>query len=124
MIIMITEVYEALKAAGAPEDKAREAAQMLAEPKEDSARLDRIENDISTFKSDVANLKTDVAGLKIDVACLKTDIAKPKADIHWMKYLVGGTFFAVMALLIRSIWSGLPQLAIPCLSLDRRTPWS
>ncbi len=50
MSTMISEVYDALLAAGAPEDKARKAAEVLANY---DARFNKIENDIAAFRAEV-----------------------------------------------------------------------
>jgi hypothetical protein len=47
---MISEVYDALLAAGAPEDKARKAAEVLANY---DARFSRIEQEIAAFRAEV-----------------------------------------------------------------------
>lgn len=60
MSIMVTEVYEALVSAGAPDDKAKAAAAAIP-----------IARDLAT-KQDLAELRTE---LKQDIAALKQDIA-------------------------------------------------
>jgi hypothetical protein len=65
---MITEVYDALTAAGAPDDKARAAATVLANA---DNRFDRIDFAIVSLKADVSVLKTDVSKLKTDVGIMK-----------------------------------------------------
>lgn len=55
MALMLSKTYDALVAAGAPEDKAREAAEEIAGFEN---RLTRIETDIAIIKS---KLETEVA---------------------------------------------------------------
>jgi hypothetical protein len=102
MSTMIAEVYDAFKAAGAPEDKALAAATVLAgfappEPvatKADVAALrSELKSDLTALKgelkADVAalkgELKADVAALKgelkADVAALKSDLADVKSEL-------------------------------------------
>jgi hypothetical protein len=50
MSTMISEVYDALKEAGASEDKARKAAEVLANY---DARFNKIESDIAAFRAEV-----------------------------------------------------------------------
>jgi hypothetical protein len=50
MSTMISEVYDALLAAGAPEDKARKAAEVLANY---DTRFNKIESDIAAFRAEV-----------------------------------------------------------------------
>jgi len=59
MALMLSKTYEALVAAGAPEDKAREAAEEIAAFEN---RLTRIETDIALIKETMAT-KTWVLGL-------------------------------------------------------------
>ena len=80
MTTMIAELYDALLAAGAPEDKARKAAEAMTAPEGFGPRFVRIEGDISELKRDVSELKQDVSELKRDVAELKRDALLTK----WM----------------------------------------
>ena len=80
MTTMIAELYDALLAAGSPEDKARKAAEAMAGYEAYEGRFIRIEADIAELKRDVAELKRDVAELKRDVAELKRD----NLLIKWM----------------------------------------
>jgi len=54
MSTMISELYDALKSAGAPEDQARKAAEVVADYNNQFARLEsrmtRIEGDLSLLK--------------------------------------------------------------------------
>ncbi len=50
MSTMISEVYDALLAAGAPEDKARKAAEVLANY---DTHFAKIESDIAAFRADM-----------------------------------------------------------------------
>jgi len=50
MSTMISEVYDALLAAGAPEDKARKAAEAIAAY---DTRFAKIEQDLSAFRAEV-----------------------------------------------------------------------
>ena len=73
MTTMVAELYDALLAAGSPEDKARKAAEAMAGYEAYEQRFVRVEADIAQLKQDVAELKRDVAELKRDVAELKRD---------------------------------------------------
>src|SRR5438067_7817318 len=72
MSTMIAEVYDALKEAGASEEKAKAAAMALADY---SNRFDRIDLDLGSVKGEVPLIKSDVAVLKTDVAGVKADVA-------------------------------------------------
>ncbi len=63
MTTMIAEVYDALLAAGSPEDKARKAAEAMAGYEALEPRFVRIEADVSELKRDVAEMKRDLKEL-------------------------------------------------------------
>ena len=54
MALMLSKTYDALVAAGAPEDKAREAAEGIAVYEN---RFVRIETDLVVIKADLAGIK-------------------------------------------------------------------
>ena len=70
MSLIVSEVYDALVAAGAPEEKARAAA----------AAIPVVEN-LAT-KDDVAGVRQDVAALKL---ANKDDIAAVRGDVSALK---------------------------------------
>ena len=71
MTTMVTEVYDALLSAGAPEGKARLAAEVLANYDD---RFNRLERQIDRVRGDlerqIGEVKTDVRLLKWQVAAL------------------------------------------------------
>jgi predicted RNase H-like nuclease (RuvC/YqgF family) len=71
MTTMIAELYDALLAAGAPEDKARKAAETMAGYDAYDSRLTNIESRLTTLERDVGDLKRDVGELKRDNLLLK-----------------------------------------------------
>ncbi len=80
MSTMILEVYDALKAAGAPEDKAQAAATVLANT---DNRFDKIDSEL---------------------AASKLDLAVVKAELALVKWIVSGIGFGVLLLVLRSFW--------------------
>jgi hypothetical protein len=66
MTTMIAELYDALLAAGSPEDKARRAAEAMAGYDAYDQRLGRIESDIGEVKRDVSDLVRRVTALERD----------------------------------------------------------
>ncbi len=82
MTTMIAEIYDALIAAGAPEDKARKAAEAVAGYEAYEPRFIKIETSIS-------NLEHDLAAVKHDVTVLKDDVASLKRDVFLMKWMLG-----------------------------------
>ncbi len=85
MSIMVTEVYEALVSAGAPEDKAKAAAGAIP-----------IARDLST-KQDLADLRAE---LKQDIAAVKQETADLKSDLKIMKFVYGPAVLLMLAKLV------------------------
>ena len=71
MTTMVAELYDALIAAGSPDDNARKGAEAMAGFDAYQQRFVRVESDISTLKQDVGELKRDVAELKRDNFLMK-----------------------------------------------------
>lgn len=71
MARMIAEVYDALKSAGAPEDKARAAATAVTGQWEIEARLDQIDKGIDKVGERFERLEQRVGKIETDVAVLK-----------------------------------------------------
>ncbi len=86
MATMIVELYDALKAAGAPEEKAQAAAKALANTDD---RFDRLE------------LKLGALDAKFSV-----ELATVKAELGMVKWIVSGIGFGVVLLILRSFWPG------------------
>ena len=108
---MISEVYEALIAAGAPEDKAKAAAEAIpvsdllatreniADTKQDIATLKaEMKQDIADLKAaikqDIADLK---AAIKQDFARLEARMAKQDSRLSRLEWVA----FAAIALLVK-----------------------
>ena len=85
MSIMVTEVYEALVSAGAPEDKAKAAAGAIP-----------IARDLAA-KQDLADLRTE---LKQDIAGVKQEISDVKSDLKIMKFVYGPAVLLMLATLV------------------------
>ncbi len=71
MTTMVAELYDALVAAGSPEEKARKAAETMAGFDVYEQRFVRIEADIAEVKTGLSELKRDVGELKRDTLLLK-----------------------------------------------------
>ena len=100
---MIAEVYDALKEAGASEEKAKAAAVALAEYRD---RFDRIDLDLGSVKGDLPVIKADTTLLKTDMTVVKTELAVVKAELAMVKWIVSGVGFGVLLLVLRSFWPG------------------
>jgi hypothetical protein len=61
MAMMISEVYDAFIASGAPEGKAREAAEAVAAY---DGRFNKIEGDLGTIRGDINTIRGDINLLK------------------------------------------------------------
>jgi hypothetical protein len=73
MTTMIAEVYDALIAAGAPEDKARKAAEAVAGFETYEPRFVRIETSLSNLERNLADVARDVGDLVRRVTALERD---------------------------------------------------
>lgn len=71
MARMIAEIYDALKNAGADEDKARAAATAVTGQSEIEARLDQVVWRIDKIDGRLERLETRVAKVETDLAVLK-----------------------------------------------------
>lgn len=70
---MLSQTYDALVAAGAPEEKARAAAEEIAGYED---RLNAIAIDIATIKGDLAAIKIELGGLATKTWVLGTVLAQ------------------------------------------------
>jgi hypothetical protein len=68
MATMISEVYDAFIASGAPEDKAREAAVAVAAY---DGRFNKIEGDLGMVRGDINMIRGDINVLRGDINLLK-----------------------------------------------------
>ena len=96
MATMVVELYDALKAAGAPEDKAQAAATALVNT---NGRFDRIDRELAAIKGDIATMKSDIAAMKVDIGALK-------AESGLVKLMISGVGFGVLFMILRSFWPG------------------
>jgi hypothetical protein len=71
MTTMIAELYDALLAAGAPEDKARKAAEAMAGYEAYEGRFVRIESDLHELKGTVSSIDRRLSVLEGEVRLLK-----------------------------------------------------
>ena len=109
---MLVEIYDALKEAGASEEKARAAATSLVGRDDRLDRLYRyVREEFANLGGRVAALERrmddvaqDVATLKADVATLKTDMAVIRAELSLMKWMNGITIGGVLALIIKAFF--------------------
>jgi hypothetical protein len=109
---MLVEIYDALKEAGASEEKARAAATSLTGRDDRLDQLDRHMREefaalgarVSALEHRVDDLAQDVAGLKSVVATLKTDVAVIRPELALMKWMHGITIGGIIALIIQAFF--------------------
>lgn len=70
MAVMFGSLYDALRAAGAPDDKAQRAAEEIA-AQSNSHDVAFLQSDVSALKRDSVNIVSTVTQLKTDNAVLK-----------------------------------------------------
>jgi len=75
MARMIAEVYDALRSAGADDDKARAAATAVAES------------------------NRDIADVRLEVSGVRTELADMRGDVRLLKWMVGFTMALVVGVL-------------------------
>jgi len=75
MARMIAEVYDALRSAGADDDKARAAATAVAES------------------------NRDIADLRLEMSGVRTETAEMRGDMRLLKWMVGFTMALVLGVL-------------------------
>ena len=78
MIVVLTELYVALRAAGAPDDKAQAAAKALALRER---RCDHVGTELTTIRGELEALE---------------------AQIVMVKWITGATFAGILALILRT----------------------
>ncbi len=92
---MVAEIYDAFAAAGAPEDKARSAAQAFAEIDSRSAQIERrTGEDGNDIKREIITLGSE----------LKHDIAAVKSEQTLMKWMLGAILTLAVAILVRLLF--------------------
>lgn len=82
MTMMIVELYEALRSAGAPEEKAQAAARALAEH---DRRFDHVDTELATIRGEIKALEGQVV---------------------MVKWITGATFAGILALILRTFIGG------------------
>ena len=103
---METEIYEALNAAGAPDDKARAAASAIAGfNARIEERLDRIEIKMVGVEQRLEVIESDLRVFRNDVAGIEIDVGEIRAKIGAIQWVLGGVGVIALVLLIKSFWS-------------------
>jgi len=91
---MIVEVYDALKEAGASEEKAKAAAGAIADY---SSRFDRIESEIKALR---VESETGLKTFKIE---FESEIKIIKAELSVIKWMLGFVIAGTISILIKAL---------------------
>lgn len=84
MNLMVKEIYEAFKDAGADEDKAMAAAQAVPAA------------EILATKADIAEVKGEIAEVRGEIASLRWEVGRDLGRVYWHIWLMGTGLFATM----------------------------
>ena len=84
MTVMIAEVYDALRSAGADDEKARKAAEAVAESR--------------------SEMKTIEAGLSSEMHGIKLELQGVRGEIATLKWMNGGLLAVAVAIFIRMLF--------------------
>ena len=89
---MIVELYDALRAAGAPDDKAQAAAKALAEH---DRRFGSIEKELAGIHAEIEAVRAEVKAVRVEVRAVEGQVAM-------VKWMTGATFAGILALILRT----------------------
>jgi hypothetical protein len=98
MSTMLVELYDALKEAGASEEKARAAAGSLVLG---YGRLERIED----LTGRLPKMQDQIDGTREDIAWRGKELAVIKAQIELLKWMNGIVIAGVLALIIKTFFA-------------------
>jgi hypothetical protein len=79
MATMISEVYDAFRASGAPEDKARKAAEAMAAY---DGRFNGIEHDLGMMRGDINVIRGDINTVRGDLNTVRGDLNTVRGDLN------------------------------------------
>jgi hypothetical protein len=98
MSTMISEVYDAFIASGAPEDKARDAAVAMAAY---DGRFNRIEGDVGMVRGDINMIRGDINMIHGDINILRGDINTIRGEVNLLKWMNGITWALCFGILFK-----------------------
>jgi chromosome segregation ATPase len=98
MSTMLVELYDALKEAGASEQKARAAAESLVVGQD---RLERIEQQTGQLP----NIQDQIDRAREDIVRLDKELAVIRAQIDLLKWMNGIVIAGVLALIIKTFFA-------------------
>ena len=98
MATMISEVYDAFIASGAPEDKAREAAVAVVA---DDGRFQKIEGDLGVIRGDIRMIHGDIRMIHGDIHMIRGDIHMMRGDINLLRWMNGITWALCLGIIFK-----------------------
>ena len=98
MARMIAEVYDALRSAGADEEKARAAATAVAES---DFRFAEIRTEIANFR---AEFERRISAVENRMSALEGRLERVEAQLGFQRWAFGVIFALLIAILVRSFW--------------------
>ncbi|MGH8580117.1 MAG: hypothetical protein ACREVK_08360, partial [Gammaproteobacteria bacterium] len=124
MTTMIREIYEALKEAGASEEKATAAASVLLgeflhrgntgdlatqdDLRELGSGLHELESGVreleTSLREEIGGVREEIGGVRGEVQNLDKRLAVVERELEIIRWIVGGVGFGVLLLVIRSFW--------------------
>lgn len=95
MTIMITEIYEAFKDAGADDEKAVAAAQAVPAPEIMATKTDvaEVRVEVAEFRAEVAEFRSEI---KAEMAGLRGEVGRQIGRVYWHLWLMGAGLLAAM----------------------------
>lgn len=102
MSTLIVELYDALKEAGTSEEKARAAAQALADYQ---GRFDRLDSELSAIKAEIPHLatKADLEGVRTEIQSVRTEIGKMGMRVMiWNAVIVLASALGIVFAILRA----------------------
>jgi CHASE3 domain sensor protein len=96
MTVMIAEVYDALRSAGADEDKARRAAEAVAESRDDMQRLS------AEIRSEMQAL---AAELRSEMQALRSEMQSVRGELTILKWMMGVLIALVIAIFLQLLFA-------------------
>lgn len=103
MTQILVELYDALKAAGVPEDKAQAAAASVIGGTEKNALATK--SDLaelrSELKADTASLRSE---LKDEIGTVRERLSSVETGLRYVQWSIGTVGFGVFLLVLKSFW--------------------
>ena len=105
MTVMIAELYDALRDAGASEEKARAAAKAVSDNEQRmdklDTRMDKLEARMAGLDARMTGMQGQIDGLKAQIDGLKAQIEALKIRMDTLTWVVGLNAALTVAVLVR-----------------------